>query len=56
MGRQDSQTNIEIASTAKRDGSQMKSIAVVTMTFLPGTFVAVGNPQFYQCLTTDPPS
>jgi hypothetical protein len=54
VGRQDyqtnmkiSQSNLEIASTAKRDGSQMKSIAVMTMTFLPGTFVAVGIPQFH---------
>ncbi|KAI8632766.1 hypothetical protein F5Y19DRAFT_462579 [Xylariaceae sp. FL1651] len=32
--------NIEIAASAKEDSSQMKSIALVTMVFLPATFVA----------------
>lgn len=32
--------NMEIALHAKRDGSQMKSIAVLTMLFLPSTFVS----------------
>ncbi|KAI0550436.1 hypothetical protein F4679DRAFT_542373 [Xylaria curta] len=32
--------NIEIAAAAKTDSSQMKTIALVTMVFLPATFVA----------------
>ena len=33
----------ELAAAAKRDGYAMKTIAVLTLTFLPGTFVAVGQ-------------
>lgn len=33
--------NMEIALATKKDGSQMKSIAILTMIFLPATFVAV---------------
>jgi len=33
----------EIASAARRDSSAMKAIALLTMTFLPGTFVAVSG-------------
>jgi hypothetical protein len=33
-------TNMDIALETKRDGSQMKSIALLTMIFLPATFVA----------------
>ncbi|EJT75929.1 hypothetical protein GGTG_05854 [Gaeumannomyces tritici R3-111a-1] len=32
--------NMEIAEKTKKDGGQMKSIAVLTMVFLPGTFFA----------------
>jgi hypothetical protein len=31
----------EIAVASKRDSSAMKSISILTMTFLPATFVAV---------------
>jgi hypothetical protein len=31
----------EIAEAGKRDSSAMKAIAILTMAFLPGTFVAV---------------
>ena len=41
MQQQDSRTAHEIAIEAKRDGSVMKSIAFLTMVFLPGTAVAV---------------
>lgn len=41
--KQDSTTMKTIAIAAKRDSSAMKTIAVLTMVFLPGTFVAV-NP------------
>lgn len=33
--------NIDIAWSTKKDGSQMKSIALLTMVFLPATFVTV---------------
>ncbi|KAK0726793.1 hypothetical protein B0T26DRAFT_764059 [Lasiosphaeria miniovina] len=34
-------TTVEIASAAGRDSSQMRSISLVTMIFLPGTFLAM---------------
>lgn len=34
----------EIAAASKRDSSAMKTIAVLTMVFLPGTFVSVRRP------------
>jgi hypothetical protein len=51
MAQKDSKTNIrlaetttEIAKEGKKDSSAMKSIAVLTMCFLPGTFLAVSLP------------
>lgn len=48
IGRKDTKTNLtisksnlEIAKATKRDGNRMRSIAVLTMIFLPATFVAV---------------
>ncbi|ROV89857.1 hypothetical protein VMCG_09505 [Cytospora schulzeri] len=47
IGRQDTKTNLTIsksnlviAEATKRDGQRMRSIAVLTMIFLPATFVA----------------
>ncbi|KAI1098003.1 hypothetical protein F4804DRAFT_346684 [Jackrogersella minutella] len=47
IARADTNTNLEISSSTmeiskatQRDGSQMRSIALLTMIFLPGTFVA----------------
>ncbi|KAI1086228.1 hypothetical protein F5B19DRAFT_176247 [Rostrohypoxylon terebratum] len=47
MARVDTKTNlglsnlmIEISKATQSDGSQMRSIALMTMIFLPGTFVA----------------
>lgn len=34
--------NVEIAFDTKRDSQHMRSIALLTMVFLPGTFLAVG--------------
>ncbi|KAF5121978.1 hypothetical protein E5D57_012450 [Metarhizium anisopliae] len=39
-----SHSALEIAKAARYDGIQMKSIAILTMIFLPATFVAVGLP------------
>jgi len=39
--QQDSAVNVKIASKALEDSSSMKTIAALTMVFLPGTFVAV---------------
>jgi len=39
--RRDSRANIIIANATKRDGSQMRMISLLGMTFLPGTFLAV---------------
>ena len=48
MSQKDSKTNIELAASSasiaketKRDGTAMKTIAILTMFFLPGTFLAV---------------
>lgn len=35
------QANMAIAMLTRRDSSQMKSIALLTMIFLPATFMAV---------------
>ena len=36
------ETNMEIAAATRRDSKHMRSIALLTMVFLPGTFIAVG--------------
>jgi hypothetical protein len=41
----------EISAASKRDSSAMKAIAVLTMTFLPSTFVAVFTPPVLPSLT-----
>ena len=40
IAQRDTQVNIEIAKAAKRDSELMKGITVVTMVFLPATFMA----------------
>ncbi|KAK4448423.1 hypothetical protein QBC34DRAFT_465825 [Podospora aff. communis PSN243] len=40
IARYDAASNIAVAWAAKKDSSSMKSIAVMTMAFLPGTFLA----------------
>lgn len=40
LTHEDARASIELADAAKRDGSSMKTIAVVTMAFLPATFFA----------------
>lgn len=42
--QRDAANNFQIARNMQRDGSSMKSIAMLTMFFLPGTFTAVGMP------------
>jgi hypothetical protein len=42
--KEDSAVMRDIAIEAKRDSSAMKTIAVLGMFFLPGTFVAVSVP------------
>jgi len=51
MAQKDSKVNIRLAETTtaiaregKKDSSAMKAIAVLTMCFLPGTFLAVSTP------------
>lgn len=39
--QQDAASNIQIASSMKRDSTSMNAIAAMTMAFLPGTFIAV---------------
>ena len=40
MTRSDTQATIELAESSKRDSMSMKTIAIMTMAFLPGTFFA----------------
>ncbi|KAI5236816.1 hypothetical protein E4T43_08397 [Aureobasidium subglaciale] len=40
MSQLDAKTNVDIAMATKDDGAAMKTIAIVTMTFLPATFVS----------------
>ncbi|OTA99816.1 hypothetical protein M426DRAFT_67072 [Hypoxylon sp. CI-4A] len=48
------ETNLEIALATGRDSSHMRSIAVVTMIFLPGTFCAsVFSMQFFNWISDD---
>ena len=57
MSQKDSKTNIELAASSasiaketKRDGTAMKTIAILTMFFLPGTFLAVSSTWGFQRL------
>lgn len=36
-------TNVDIATSTSQDSGQMRSISLVTMVFLPGTFFAVSS-------------
>ena len=40
MTQLDAKTNVDIAMATKDDGAAMKTIAIVTMLFLPATFVS----------------
>jgi len=40
LAQQDNKVNIEIAAATKRDSIAMKAIAIVTMVFLPGAYIA----------------
>ncbi|KAK3346510.1 hypothetical protein B0T25DRAFT_592676 [Lasiosphaeria hispida] len=40
IGYQDTQANLKIAGDSKQDSSQMRSIAFLTMFFLPATFIS----------------
>jgi hypothetical protein len=39
--QKDNQINQQISAAARKDGAAMKSIALLTMCFLPATFIAV---------------
>lgn len=41
--QQDAANNILLSSEMKKDSTSMNAIAGLTMTFLPGTFTAVGD-------------
>ena len=40
LTHEDAEASVNLARESKRDSSSMKTIAVVTMAFLPGTFYA----------------
>lgn len=59
IGREDARSNqqiaavnLEVAKLARRDGNLMKSIALLGMIFLPGTFVAVSTTRMIARLPT----
>jgi Mg2+ and Co2+ transporter CorA len=43
MAQKDSKVMMELAADSKRDSSAMKTISILGMLFLPGTFVAVSQ-------------
>jgi hypothetical protein len=45
MAQKDSKVMMELAADSKRDSSAMKTISILGMLFLPGTFVAVSQVQ-----------
>jgi hypothetical protein len=46
MAQKDAQVNIELSQASKEDSVAMKTIAVLGMFFLPGTFLAVSTPLY----------
>lgn len=52
VARQDALEMGIVAKTAAKDGKQMRSITVLTMLFLPATFVAVCLSMLFLCLCT----
>ncbi|KAI9799361.1 MAG: hypothetical protein M1833_004060 [Piccolia ochrophora] len=62
MAQRDTKLNLEVArdskslaAASKRDSSAMKSVAVVTIVFLPGTFLSVSLPVTASSLPSLPP-
>lgn len=47
--QRDNDINIEIARAAKTDSTAMKTISIVTLTFLPATFISVRR-SFSHCI------
>jgi hypothetical protein len=43
LAQRDNKLNISIAAASKKDSTAMKTIAIVTMVFLPGAYVAVSQ-------------
>ncbi|KAB5566777.1 hypothetical protein GE09DRAFT_1284507 [Coniochaeta sp. 2T2.1] len=54
VAREDTKATIQLAEAAKRDSSSMKTLAVVTMAFLPATFLATVFAM--PSLSTSPPT
>ena len=46
IAQQDSQVMTRLGESAKRDSGAMRTIAVVSMAFLPPTFLSVRAPPF----------
>ena len=49
MAQRDNKLNIEIARANKRDSAAMKTIAILTMLFLPGAYIAVSSIPLKSC-------
>lgn len=52
MSQRDNANSLKASKVALRDSSDMRAISLVTMFFLPGTFMAVSEnfTVFYGCL------
>jgi hypothetical protein len=44
LAQRDNKLNITIAQASKKDSTTMRSIAIVTILFLPGAYIAVSIP------------
>lgn len=51
IAQRDSQVMTGLGEAARRDSGAMRTIAVVTMAFLPPTFLSVRSPRY--CTTPD---
>jgi hypothetical protein len=47
MAHKNAKINVSIADRTRKDGIAMKTIAILGMIFLPGTFIAVGILHFH---------
>lgn len=45
VAQRESKLSVQIAKATQADSNSMRSIAVVTLIFLPGTAIAVGIPR-----------
>jgi len=47
LAREDAKVNIEIAKKSTQDARTLKTITILTLVYLPASFVAVSNTDFF---------